>query len=253
MSKIMATVTELPSVDNDAPKKAPPKEAVLLADQAAEMIRSLISEGALGPGDRVNELELSQKLGISRGPVREAVRRLASTGLLEQEPNSGSRVISPDRDFIWELFTVRESLESLAARLAAERMTDEERKELTDVLAYHETLMAENQSPAYSHGGTDWDFHLLILKGSRNKLVWRICGNDLRDLFSLLRAQHGIHSEDRAGRALQEHRWIVEAITAGNADLATLLMAQHIRASRDNLLSAMPGTWPLGTESKADH
>jgi DNA-binding GntR family transcriptional regulator len=98
--------------------------------------------------------------------------------------------------------------------------------------------MTEAVSTSYPRGGSDWDFHLLILKGARNAVIWRICGDELRDMFSLLRNQHG-SSPGRGYQALKEHRWIAEAIVAGNADFASLLMAQHIRASRDNLLSAI--------------
>src|SRR5262249_42941038 len=105
-------------------------------------------------------------------------------------------------------------------------------------LAAHDVQMNEENSTSYPRGSTDWDFHLLILKGARNDVIWRICGDELRDMFSLLRSQHG-SSPGRGRKALEEHRWVAEAIVAGNADLAALLMAQHIRASRDNLLGAM--------------
>jgi DNA-binding GntR family transcriptional regulator len=98
--------------------------------------------------------------------------------------------------------------------------------------------MTQANSTSYPRGSADWDFHLQILQGSRNKLIWRICGDELRDMFSLLRSRHG-SSPGRGQRALKEHRWIAEAIVAGDADLASTLMAQHIRASRNNLLAAM--------------
>jgi DNA-binding GntR family transcriptional regulator len=214
------------------------RDGGLLADNALAYIRSSIYEGRIGPGDRINELEISQTLGISRGPVREAIRRLSSSGLVVYEPNIGTRVVSPDADDVAQLYAVRESLESLAAGLAATQMTDAERATLTATLDAHEAQMTEANSTSYPRGGADWDFHLLILKASRNSLIWRICGDELRDMFSLLRSRHG-SSPGRGRQALKEHRWIAEAIVAGDADLASTLMAQHIRASRNNLLKAM--------------
>lgn len=214
------------------------RDGGLLADHAIAHIRMLIASGQLAPGARVNEFEIAQQLGISRGPVREAIRRLSSSGLLVTEPNVGSRVIALDDRHAFALYEVRETLEALAARLAAERMSDAEKRALTAMLDEHEQAMRAADLDAYPAGSADWDFHLAVLSGARNEVAWRVCGSDLRDMFSLLRARHG-RSAGRGRRALQEHRWVADAIAAGHADLAALLMAEHIRASRDNLMSMM--------------
>jgi DNA-binding GntR family transcriptional regulator len=226
------------SVINPDIESISPKDGVLLADKVLAFVRSEIYEGRIASGDRINELEISQKLGISRGPVREAIRRLSSSGLVTYEANVGARVVSPDEDGVAQLYEVREALESTAARLAAIHMTPAERTTLMQTLDAHEAQMTEASSTSYPRGNADWDFHLLILKGARNDVIWRICGDELRDMFSLLRSRHG-SSPGRGRRALQEHRWIAEAVVAGDADLAATLMAQHIRASRNNLLAAM--------------
>jgi len=213
-------------------------ETGLLADKVTAHIRSCISDGRIGPGNRINELEISQALGISRGPVREAIRRLSSSGLVTYEANIGARVVSPDAAQVEQLFAVRESLESLAAGLAARHMSDGERKGLLGMLDAHEAQMTEANATSYPRGGADWDFHHMILKGSRNEVVWRICGDELQDIISLLRSRHG-SSPGRGQQALKEHRWVADAIYSGNADLASTLMALHIRASRSNLLAAM--------------
>lgn len=230
--------TEHSDVGNPPDRSASARESGLLADRALIFIRSMLSDGRIGPGSRLNELEIAQQLGISRGPVREAIRRLSSSGLAVYEPNAGARVVSLNEDDVAQLYEVREALESRAAGLAALHMTAEERATLLATLDEHEARMTSANSTSYPRGGSDWDFHVLILKGARNNVIWRICGDELRDMFSLLRNQHG-SSPGRGHRALQEHRWIAEAIVGGNADLASLLMAQHIRASRDNLLTAI--------------
>lgn len=226
------------SVDNSDLRSLSSKDGKLLADKVLSFVRSEIYEGRILPGDRINELEISQKLGISRGPVREAIRILSSSGLVTYEANIGARVVSPDEDGVAQLYDVREALESTAARLAAIHMTQAERDALIRTLDAHDAQMTEANSTSYPRGNADWDFHLLILKGSRNDVIWRICGDELRDMFSLLRSRHG-SSPGRGRRALQEHRWIAEAVVGGDADLAAALMAQHIRASRNNLLAAM--------------
>ena len=233
MGKIVDINTSV--VDKDAGLENGSKS---LSETAFAYIRKLIYDGKIGPGERINELEISQKLGISRGPVREAIRRMSSSGLLTFEPNAGARVMSLHADAVAQLYDVREALEARAASLAAVRMTDEERQALLDILAAHDAQMTEENSTSYPRGSTDWDFHLLVLRGARNDVIWRICGDELRDMFFLLRSQHG-SSPGRGRKALEEHRWVAEAVVAGNADLAGLLMAQHIRASRDNLLAAM--------------
>ncbi len=224
------------------------RSAGLTADRALEYIRQLLATGRLTSGDRVNEVEIAASLGISRGPVREAIMRLSSSGILVAAPNVGSRVVALDQRSVLALYEVREALEGLSARLAAERMTDAERRGLSEMLDSHVAAMQGKELDAYPAGSSDWDFHLAILKGSRNEVAWRICGSDLRDLLSLLRAQHG-KAAGRGRRALQEHLWVRDAIVAGESDLAGLLMAQHIRASRDNLLALMRENSQEGTRT----
>ena len=230
--------TEPPSSGPTDTQPTPLRSGGLMADRALEHIRRLLATGRLAPGDRVNEVEIAASLGISRGPVREATMRLSSSGILVAVPNVGSRVVTLDEDSALALYEVREALEGLAARLAAERMTEAERRGLSEMVDSHVAAMQGKELDAYPAGSSDWDFHLAILKGSRNEVAWRICGSDLRDLLSLMRAQHG-KAAGRGRRALQEHIWVRDAIVAGEADLAGLLMAQHVRASRDNLLALM--------------
>lgn len=214
------------------------RDGKLAGERVLEHVRQMLAAGHLTSGDRINEAEIAASLGISRGPVREAIMRLSSSGLLVTAPNVGSRVVTLDETAARALYEVREALEGLSARLAAERMSDAERRHLKEMLDGHMAAMADKESDAYPAGSSDWDFHLAILKGSRNDVAWRICGSDLRDLFALLRAQHG-KAAGRGRRALQEHFWVCDAIINGEADLAGTLMVQHIRSSRDNLIGLM--------------
>ena len=231
--------------------ETPPPAAIergTTPDRVIEHIRSMIANGRLKPGERVNELDIAERLGISRGPVREAVRRLSASGLLIPEPNYGSRVMQLHEESVRHLYDIREALESLAARLAASAMNSAQRSALAEALDRHEAIMDGGASESYPLGDADWDFHLQILRGSGNKLVWRICGEELRDLLLLVRGQHRTRP-GRGRRALQEHRWIADALIAGSSDLAATLMAQHIRASRESLLASVRGTHNAARES----
>lgn len=221
---------------NDTAKKS--ADGNLLAATVLTHIRKMIATGQLKQGERVKELDISQTLGISRGPVREAVRRLSASGLLVSATNMGSRVLVLTEATVRQAYQVREVLESLGAQLAAENMSAAERRDLLRMLDEHEEVMRTQEPNTYPAGDSDWDFHLKILKGARNEFVWRICGEELRDIMSLMRAQHRSTAQ-RGMRALQEHRWVAEAISDGNSDLASVLMAQHIRASRDSLLTGI--------------
>src|SRR5512139_1512668 len=99
-------------------------EVRTLADRALEQIETAIMKGDLGPGTRISEVLLARTFGISRGPLREAIRRLAGRGLLEVIPHVGARVVTLSLDDLREVFDIREVLEGMACRLAAERMTD---------------------------------------------------------------------------------------------------------------------------------
>lgn len=221
-------------------ENAPPSvEGGLLADRATDHIRAMISAGRLCSGDRLNEVEIAAEMSISRGPVREAVRRFASAGLVVSEPNLGSRVITIDAAAVRGLYEVREALETMAARLAAERMGLVEKRRLVEMLDQHaEAMRSEGTTDTYPAGNSDWDFHLAILRGADNAVAWRICGNELRDMFSLLRARHG-RIPGRGKLALQEHRLVAEAIYDSDGDLAAVLMARHIRNSHRNQITLM--------------
>lgn len=226
-----------------APKGA--GDGGLSADRAAEHIRQMIASGRLEPGDRLNEVEIAAELSMSRGPVREAVRRFASAGLVVSAPNLGSRVVEVDEGMVRALYEVREALEALAAKLAATRMTRADKLMLIEMLDSNEAEMSGEGSDAYPAGNLDWDFHTAILRGSGNVVAWRICGIELRDMFALLRARHG-RVPGRGKAALREHRHVAEAILVSDADLAGALMAQHIRNSHRNQLALMSGAFAEG-------
>jgi DNA-binding GntR family transcriptional regulator len=120
-----------------------PLKRLTLADAAAEKLRALIGEGSLAPGERLTEAELSGRLGISRIPLREALRALAAEGIVTIEPHKGAVVTPVTPEEVDEVFPVLAALEGAAGELAAERMGEDERQEIA---ALHEAMLAAHKA-----------------------------------------------------------------------------------------------------------
>lgn len=197
-------------------------------------LREAIVEGRIAPGSKISEPELARAYGISRGPLREAIGRLDACGLVVRRANVGARVIAMSRSGLLEIFYIREALEGMAARLAAQQMTGEEIADLRRLLAQHDEQISRDASHAHFQRDGDLDFHYRIVQGSHNQRMIELLCNDLYHVMRLYRYQFGMPSK-RGPTAFQEHRHIVDAIERRDAEMAELLMRSHIRASRENL------------------
>ncbi|PCM45639.1 GntR family transcriptional regulator [Marinobacter sp. ANT_B65] len=204
------------------------------ADEAFDCLQTAIVKGDLAPGDKIGELDLCSRFDLTRGPLREALGRLESRGLLVRRPHAGVRVVSLSTSELVELYRIREVMEGLAARQAAERMTDQEIADLKATLDSHEAMIDEARGQAYYQAEGDYDFHHRIATGSRNtKLAQMLLG----DLYYMVR-MYRYRLSTSAGRphlALGEHRRIVEAIAQRDGELAEFLMKRHINAARKNI------------------
>ncbi len=216
---------------------------ITLADQIFTRMRREIVEGQIPPGSKMNEPELARRYGISRGPLREAMRRLESSSLVVRRPNVGARVIDLSIAQLLDLYYLREALEGLASRLAAERMSATEVEELRALIALHERQVAQDRGLAYYQSEGDLDFHFCIVRGSHNARLQDLLGNDLYHLVRMYRCQFGMVGP-RAPTALREHGQIVEAIAGRDGELAEILMRRHIRASRQQVERRLSGDWP---------
>ncbi|WP_445158131.1 GntR family transcriptional regulator [Halomonas sp. E14] len=210
-------------------------EVRTLAERVFHELQDAIVRGELMPGSKITEPGLSKAYGISRGPLREAMRRLEAHRLIERVPHVGARVVKLTMKELLELFDVREALESMAARLAAEHMTHEEIAGLREVLALHERQADLKSGEAYYQREGDLDFHYRIVQGSHNRMLMTMLCDDLYYLVRLYRTQFSA-SGSRPQRAFVEHHRIVDAIEAGDAELAELLMRRHVSASRANVV-----------------
>jgi DNA-binding GntR family transcriptional regulator len=175
---------------------------------------------------------------------------LESANLVERRPNVGARVITLTSEELLEIYLIREALEGMAARLAAERMSAPAVKDLKDLLVRHRQEVAREHGQAYFQKEGDMDFHYRIVQGTGNRRLIGILCNDLYHLARMYRCQFGMGS-DRALEALKEHELVVEAIADRDGELAEILMRRHIRASRRNVerrLEIAGSANPQGTE-----
>ena len=211
-----------------------PVEARTLADRVFAQIQEAIVKGDLAPGAKLSEAELAARYGVSRGPLREALRRLEGRQLITRIPHVGVRIMSLSLDELLQIYQVRESLEGLACRLAASQMTAAEIADLKALLARHEQQIAEHEGRAYIQEEGNVDFHYRIIHGSHNAvLIQMLCG-ELYHRVRIYRGQFSV-TEGRPVRALDEHRRIVEAIEARDGELAEFLMRRHIATARANI------------------
>jgi GntR family transcriptional regulator, transcriptional repressor for pyruvate dehydrogenase complex len=210
------------------------------ADLIIRQIKNLLSNGALKAGDRLPpERDLADQLGVGRGHVREALRKLEFYGILQTFPQSGTVVASLgagaldrlicnlldlDRDDIRALTETRGILEIHSAQLAAQRAS---KVEIADIKAALEAFRVEVQAgkPAVEE---DLVFHLAIAKASRNPVMSSLIGLMTPDIIRLHKAAR-VCEAGRSTSALQEHVRIFTAIAAHDAKAATVAMSEHVR------------------------
>lgn len=184
-------------------------------------ILGLIELGELRPGSRLTEVDLAQRLGISRTPVREALHRLHAMGLAEHGPQRGLIVAHLSYDQLRQLFAVREGLEGMATRLAAEHASRAEVALLREMVQEDRTL-----SDPVKLLERNKALHRLIVQASHNQFMIEALGN-LRVHLSLLPGSTYATAE-RIAEAQQEHDEIVDAIANGDGDRAERAARQHI-------------------------
>jgi len=202
-----------------------------LADVVFDQVLDAIYQGRLAPGSVINEVALAQEFGVSRGPVREAVRRLQGIQLITREPYMKARVVTLSAESALELFQMRMALEGVACSLATQRMSDEEVAQLLAELEQDRQRQLRKER-GESSGPRVFDFHERIVRASgNNRIIHALC----EDLYHLLRVyrRHSGTVLERKEDAYAEHWQILRAIKSRDAELAESLMRSHIeRAAR---------------------
>ncbi len=197
----------------------------------AETIEKLLAErivdGTLLPGQRLDEQALAAEFSASRTPVREALRQLVATGLVELRSRRGAIVACPDIDRLHDAFEVLAELEGLCARWSARRMTPRERARFEALHRDMAALVRAGDRPAYRDANTAW--HGLVYEGAHNDRLGEVVHDTTRRLAPYRRAQFA--TSQRLAHSHEEHGRVVDCIMGADAEGAAEAMARHIRLS----------------------
>lgn len=209
-----------------------------LADIAYDAIRERILSGDFKPGDWLRQERLSQLLGVSHTPVREALDRLVANGLAERIPHKGVRVSIIDDSKIAEVYCLRLYLEPLVARLATIKIAEEQLEDLRAIVTKAEKMTSLDDMSTRRR--LNREFHTMICKSCQSAILERmfeILWNGFPDWMlyeGLYRRQDSLRR--RLQREIEEHRALVDAIAKRNAILAAQLSTSHIEGTKEDLI-----------------
>lgn len=200
-----------------------------LREMVYEELKMQILKGSIIPGTRMMEVELAEEMGVSRTPIREAIRKLEKEGLVTIEPRRGAYASMISTEDMVEILEVRQDLEGLAAFFAADRMTKSQMDELREVSnSYNEAVRQGNMEAMIKH---DTRFHHIIVESCRNKILVQMI-EQLQEL--VLRFRYIYYDNfKRAENMPEEHEAIVAAISEGDADKARAAADIHIERLKE--------------------
>jgi DNA-binding GntR family transcriptional regulator len=220
------------STSNTATPQLQKVTRLRLHDTVVEHLRNFIVEGVLVPGTKLNERELCDTLGISRTPLREALKVLAAEGLIDITPNRGATVALMSEAEIREMFELMSGLESFSGELACERITP---AELTEIKAMHYTMLAcraHDDLPGYY--AQNRQIHDRINLAARNPALRQIYVSINRRLQALrFRSNFQTAKWDKA---VQEHDEMIKALEARDGPRLAAILRQHLLEKRDAVL-----------------
>ena len=199
-----------------------------LRDMVFDVLMSAIMQGQLSPGERLLEVQLADEMGVSRTPVREAIRRLELEGFVVMVPRKGAYVAGLSINDVEEVYEIRTVLETLAVRLAAQRMQPADYAQLDD--------LSEKMRATWQEGNVDnWvsldaSFHELLYKFSRNERLVAMMNNIMEQL-SRYRIISLANVEVRHN-SLSEHQELIEALKRRDSEAAATAVAMHIENTK---------------------
>lgn len=208
------------------------RKSISIADQIFEQLERDILSGNYARGELLTELRLSEELGVSRTPIREAIRRLEQENILE-EAGRGVTVVGISKQDMLDMYEIRIRIEGLAAEWAAKRITDEELGQIRDTLELQRYYTEKSGSHSDQIKNLDSQFH---------ELVYRACGS--RALTDTLIGLHkkmtkfrmaSVSKQSRALQSVEEHEAILTALSAHDAAAAGEAMTAHVVNARDRM------------------
>ena len=200
-----------------------------------DVLMSAIMQGQLSPGERLLEVQLADEMGVSRTPVREAIRRLELEGFVVMVPRKGAYVAGLSINDVEEVYEIRTVLETLAVRLAAQRMQPADYAQLDD--------LSEKMRATWQEGNVDnWvsldaSFHELLYKFSRNERLVAMMNNIMEQL-SRYRIISLANVEVRHN-SLSEHQELIEALKRRDSEAAATAVAMHIENTKQSLINML--------------
>jgi DNA-binding GntR family transcriptional regulator len=211
-----------------------------VTDQITALIKKIILNGDLKPGDRLNEVQLSEALQISRSPVREAIQRLVKEGLVVLVPRKGAFIRKLAVKEVEDLFETRVTLETKAASLAAQRASESQLNKFSSLLDRTESALKNEESNKYALGfySLNFDFHLKIAGLAQNAVMEAMI-QELNAKLRLVRHRSGAEIS-RAWEAFEEHKKVFECVKRGDSDSAFNAMAKHLMKAREAILKILP-------------
>ncbi len=195
-----------------------------LRDVVFNTLREAILKGELKPGERLMELQLAAKLGVSRTPIREAIRMLEQEGLAVTIPRRGAEVAKMTEKDMNDVLQVREALDELAVSIACELITEEELEKLEKATKDFEKALGTGDIKQIADA--DIEFHDIIYQASRNPKLVNIL-NNLREQIYRYRIQY-LKDEKNYTNLLEEHREILEGLTNKDKELVESSMRRHV-------------------------
>lgn len=202
-----------------------------LRGQVFQEIREDILKGKFKENEELREATLGKELGVSRTPVREALRQLELEGLVHIIPNKGAYVTGITEKDVHDIYMTRSMLEGLCARWAAEHISEEQIQEMEEVLLLTEYHL--NRGNAEQLAELDGKFHEVLYGASQSRILRHIL-SDFHKYVQVAR-KRSVKKEDRAKKSLEEHREILNALRTGDADRAEELAHIHILNVMENL------------------
>ncbi len=207
-------------------------EKYSLRVQVYYKLRDNILNGVYEEGMLLQEIKISEEFGVSRTPVREALKQLELEGLILMIPNKGARVLSISTEDIKDIYEIRSLIEGMAARLAAEKITDEELKKMEETLDLEEFFIMKNNIEGTT--GEDSSFHQIMYSSCHSRYLEHIL-TDFHRYCQMARSK-SLASKGRSPKSLEEHRAIFEALKAHDGDRAAECATRHVLNSKENLL-----------------